>query len=356
MQTGDRKLIVSQTALPDIFVIRYAGELSADAIYTYLWINTFYHDKSFDLKNIFDASILSKADTEKALADLVSKDLLVRNGNSFHQTDIIAKEVDDYIRLERAYMAADSVDLPEDVKNRNDLAESIQNTFFQGKMPFTFYKLIDKCLFEYHFETTVVYTLFQEGLDRKCVKSIDQMKQLAKKWYDSGINSSEAIAEYKQEQKDIKRVTELMGKLTRRRMNNLDIERIEKWVTELDAPAELIEYAYKCNEFRGNIQMKHVEDTLTVWLSSGIRTVDDAAKYEEENHKENKRKAVKRKGRYSGAVTGAEAGITSGSDDFGGVKPESTTAEEDRPAFGNKDDDDDSSVDDILDIFGGDDD
>lgn len=352
MQTGDRKLIVSQTALPDIFVIRYAGELSADAIYTYLWINTFYHDKSFDLKNIFDASILSKTDTEKALAELVSKDLLVRNGNSFHQTDIIAKEVDDYIRLEKAYMAADTVDLPEDVKNRNDLAESIQNTFFQGKMPFTFYKLIDKCLFDYHFETTVVYTLFQEGLDRKCVKSIDLMKQMAKKWYDSGINSSEAVAEYKQEQRDIKRVTELMGKLTRRRMNDLDIGRIERWVTEFDASPELIEYAYKCNEFRGNIQLKHVEDTLTGWISAGIRTVDDAAKYEEENHKENKRKAVKRKGRYSGAVTGAEAGISSDPDDDNGVKPESTTPEEDKPAF----DDDSSSVDDILDIFGGDDD
>ncbi|SCW36620.1 Replication initiation and membrane attachment [Ruminococcaceae bacterium YRB3002] len=353
MNDSSQKLIVSQTALPDIFVIRYAGGLSASAIYAYLWINSFYRDSNFDLKNIYDASILSKAETDSALAELVAADLLIRNGNSFHMTDIIAREVDDYLRHERAYaMSADGI--PEDMTDRNLLAESIQDTFFQGKMAYPFYSLIDKCLFEYKFEQTVVYNLFQEGLDRGCVKNSKSMKNLAREWYDKGLTTPQALAEYSKCKKAVKHAVEVMGRLTRRRLNELDLTRIERWVTDLDCSAELIEFAYKSNEFRGNIQLRHVEETLVAWTSAGIRNVEDAARYEEEHHKENKRKSDRRKGKFSGSVTGAEAGLTDTE-----TKPATTTPEEDKPAFGSGDEsaeEDSAAIDNLLDMFGGDDD
>ncbi len=349
MQTGEHKLIVSQTALPDIFVIRYAGGLSASALYAYLWINSFYHDKNFDLKNIYDSAILSKKDTDEALAELVKNDLLIRNGNSFHQTDIVYREVEDFYKIEQAYKQY-AADLPEDSQQRNMLAESIQNTFFQGKMAYIFASLIDKCLYEYNFEQTVVYSMFQEGLEQGIVKNANAMKALAKKWYEKGITNDKALAEYKQTGREIKHCIEVMGKLTRRRMNELDIQRIEKWIIDLNCSCELIEFAYRSNEYRGNIQMRNVEDTLLKWTSAGITDVAGARKYEEENHKENKRKSERRKAKFSGSVTGAEAGITA--DDA--IKPKSTTEEEDKPAFGKNDPDD--AMDDILDLFGGEDD
>ena len=332
--------------LPDIFVIRYAGGLSASALYTYLWINSFHHNRNFDLKNIYDSAILSKKETDEALAELVANDLLIRNGNSFRQTDIILREVEEFTKIEQAYRQY-SADLPEDTDQRNMLAESISNTFFQGAMPYTFYSLIDKCLYEYKFEQNVVYSMFQEGLDNSFVRSIGEMRNLARRWYDRGITTAESLAEYKQTNKDIKHCIEVLGKLARRRMNDLDIQRIEKWVTGLNCSSELIEYAYKANEYRGNIQLKHVEETLTKWVSAGVTDVEGAIRYEEENHKENKRKSERRRAKTSGAVTGAEAGITADE-----IKPESTSEREDKPAFPSAGRDDDS-YDDILDFFGG---
>ena len=350
MSDSSQKLIVSQTTLPDIFVIRYAGGLSADAIYAYLWINSFYHNKSFEIKDIYNASILSKTAADNALAELVLNDLLIRNGVTFHQTDIITKEVDEYYSYRKAYN--DSVGgIPEDMSERNLLAGSIQDTFFQGKMSYVFYALIDKCLFEYSFEQPVVYSLFQEGLDNGYVKKIGEMRNLAKRWYEKGITTSKALSEYKQIDKEVNNVVKILGKLCRRRMNAIDIERITKWVIDLHCSPELIEFAYRANEFRGNIQMIHVEETLLKWTSANITTVEEAKKYEEENHKENKRKATKRKARYSGAVTGLEAGIDSADEEE--TKPSSTTEEEDKPAFGA---DNGSEFDNILDIFGGEDD
>ena len=357
MQTGERKLITSQQTLPDIFVIRYAGGLSASALYAYLWINTFYHDRNFDLKNIYDSAILSKRSTDEALAELVANDLLIRNGNSFRQTDIVLKEVEESFRLNQAYKEY-AADLPEESRQRNMLAESIQNTFYQGKMAYVFSSLIDKCLFEYKFEQTVVYSMFQEGLEQNIVKNISAMRNLARTWYDKGITNESSLAEYKQINRDVKHCVEVMGKLTRRRLNDLDIKRIEKWIIDLNCSVELIEYAYRANEYRGNIQLKHVEETLTKWVSAGITDVKGAARYEEENHKENKRRTERRKAKFSGAVTGAEAGLTTSDDDDGDeTKPASTSEEEDKPAFGGGDSDEkDDGLDDILDLFGGEDD
>ncbi len=346
MTDGGQRLITSQTDLPDIFVIKYAGGLSADALYAYLWINTFYRGKNFDLKALYDTAILSKANTDKALAELVAADLLVRSGNSFHMTDLIHREIDEYIRYEKA-LSSSGGGVPDDMSERNMLAESIQDTFFQGKMAYTFYSLIDKCLFEYKFEQTVVYNLFQEGLEQGKVRNIGEMRNLARRWYDKGYVTAAAFAEYKKTSKEIKHTQEVLGKLMRKRLDGLDIERIEKWIIDLNCSSELIEYAYRCNEYRNVIRLSHVEDTLVKWTSSGITTVDEAAKFEEEKHSENKRKSDRRKGRHSGAVTGAEAGIEL-------TAPESTTPEEDRPAFGSAGEEGDSSeIDDILDIFGG---
>lgn len=353
MQTGEHRFIVSQTSLPDIFVIRYAGSLSASAIYVYLWINSFYQDKSFDRKDIYDAALRSRKEIDEALAELVQNDLLVNSGNSYHMTDIIAREVEDYIRFNNAKGQSGELN-DEEMLQRNTLAESIQNTFFQGKMAYSFYSLIDKCLFEYKFEQTVVYNFFQEGLDRGIVRKIGDMKNLARKWYEKGIVTSAVLSEYKKTEKDIQSVAKHMGSLMHRRINELDLERIEKWVVTLHCSQDLIDYAYRCNEYRGDIQMKHVEDKLVKWTSSGITTVEEARKFEEETHKENKRKSVKRKARYSGAVTGAEAGIVSSDDED--TKPKTTTPEEDKPAFGTSGDDDNVDISDIFEMFGGEDD
>ena len=344
MEKSGQKLIVTQTTLPDIFVIRYAGVLSSDALYTYLWINVFYRDKNFDMKNLYDSAILSKQALDKALAELVANDLVIREGNSCRQTDIIAREVEEFISHEKAY--AESLEaITGDVEQYKMLAESISNTFFQGKMSTTFYALIDKCLFEYKFESTVVYSMFQEGLDREIVKNIYKMRALALSWYEKGFTTSAALADRKEYEQQVKDVISMLGALSRQKFDGIDLDRIESWVRDLHCSKELIEYAYRANKFRSRILMSHVGDTLTAWTSAGITTVAEAARYEEEKSKENKRKYSRKKGRYNGSITGAEAGITVE------TKPASTTEKEDKPAF--SDDDEGSYLDDILDIFGG---
>ena len=109
---------------------------------------------------------------------------------------------------------------------------------------------------------------------------------------------------------------------------------------------ELVAYAFRVNEFRTNLTLKNVGDTLTKWHDQGIKTAEDAARFSEEEHKENKRKATRRKAN-AGSVwaTGEEAGIAA---ETKAEEPKNTKASED-----TNDDDGDSNIpDSVLDMFG----
>ena len=81
----------------------------------------------------------------------------------------------------------------------------------------------------------------------------------------------------------------------RKRLNGLDLDRVKSWAEDLGATEELVTLAFKENEFRSNLTLKNVGDTLTKWHDQGIKTAEEAARFSEEEHKENKRKATRRK-------------------------------------------------------------
>ena len=93
-------------------------------------------------------------------------------------------------------------------------------------------------------------------------------------------------------------------------------------------------------------QRLHEELKGNLYCKVGIKTAEDAARFSEEEHKENKRKATRRKAN-AGSVwaTGEEAGIAA---EPKAEEPKNTKASED-----TNDDDGDSNIpDSVLDMFG----
>jgi len=111
-----------------------------------------------------------------------------------------------------------------------------------------------------------------------------------------------------------------------------------------DTDEDMLTYAFRANEYKGEIRTTDIEATLSSWYEAGVRDVESASSYEEERHKENKSKFDRKKGRAGTSwKTGAEAGITEE-----GV-PQKGDDESEEPAAGGND----HIIDDILDMFGG---
>jgi len=167
---------------------------------------------------------------------------------------------------------------------------SIAQTFYQGELPFIFYKLIDKCLNEYGFDPQVVYQLFSMCYDKATHRNYSFVERLAISWYKHGYRKPEDLDEFILLCRRTKQICDFCMQILRRRFNALDIERIEKWITEYNASQPLVKYAFQKNEFRSYITLQNIEDTLAKWNANGVKTVEDAISFCEKEHQENKQK------------------------------------------------------------------
>lgn len=335
------RLMINDSLVPDIFLVRYAQELSKNALLVYLWLNMKNMKDAFDEDSVKKFKIIPEEEIDKTLAELMASGLIIRKDKTYSFDDIKAREVEEYIEAVKA--RGDDPELTgvmSDEKDRKILSDSISSTFYQGELPYIFYRLIDKCLYEYKFDSRVCYKLFEEGYDQSIHRSLVLMEKMARSWYEKGYTDIKSLEKQLEINKRTKKLIKLAGSLTRKRLNALDIERVTNWAEELGATEELVTLAFRKNEFRSTITLKNVGDTLTKWHDHGITTAEEAARFSEEEHKENARKAGRRKANAGSTWrTGAEAGIG-----------EKTTA---APETSVSSEEDDGLIpDDILDMFG----
>lgn len=343
---GDNSgLIIGDSILPDIFTVRYCQDLGRDAIVLYLWLNMSDSGSGFSSEEIKALRVIPEADTDKAVAELISRGLVRRQGEKFFLEDLKAIEVEEYVRTARAKGSdGEGLGLSSDEEQRSTLAASISKTFYSGKMSYPFYRLIDKCLYEFKFDSRVCYRLFEEGYKARKQLSFYEMEKLASEWYNKGYTTIDRLDEYIGMTEQIEKITKLVGRLTRKRLNGMDLERVEKWVRDYKVSEDLVNYAFRVNEYRDKITLKVVEDTIKKWFDAGADTLEKAEKLEEEEHKENKRSSARKKNRGKASwKTGAEAGIDSPAEE---TKPDK---KEDKPS------NTDVIPSDVLGMFGGDD-
>ena len=354
------ELVISQSQLDDIFVVRYLQDLSREAVVVYLWLNMTSAGKEFDEETVKSYRVISESKIKETMAELLGAGLIASSGDKFVLEDLKRREVKDYVAVCKAKgEAGDVPGMMSDPEEHKMLAASISRTFFRGLMDYNYYRLIDKCLYEYRFEGTVCYKLFEEGYQRGILRKYNAMAGVASHWFEKGYTTAERLEQYLEKNSLKERLVKLCSKTMRKHLTDLDITRIHSWVDNLNATEELVAYAFRVNEFRTNLTLMNIETTLKKWFDLGIDTAEKASKLNEEEHKENQRKSVQRKNR-SGSKwkTGAEAGLsssgTSSETTEGTVEEEPSKPDKAEKAADNgKNKKDDGGIpDDILDMFG----
>ena len=250
------RLLINDSLLPDIFLVRYAQELSKNALLVYLWLNMTGDKKSFNEETVKKFKIIPDDEISKTLAELMASGLINRKDKTYSFDDIKAREVEEYVQAQKAKGGdPDLTGLKSDEQERKTLADSISKTFYQGELPYIFYRLIDKCLYEYKFDSIVCYKLFEEGYDQSIHRSNIQMENRAREWFEKGYTDIKSLEKQLEIDKRTKKLIKLTGSLMRKRLNGLDIDRVKSWAEDLGATEELVTLAFKENEFRSNLTL-----------------------------------------------------------------------------------------------------
>ena len=122
---------------------------------------------------------------------------------------------------------------------------------------------------------------------------------------------SETVETTKSDDNEISVITDLCKEmLDKSKLTGIEKSWINTWVTEYEITESLVKEAFNNNAFRSYLSLQHINNTLVKWHEHGIRTVESAKKFCEEEKKQNIRKAAKKTTVHSAKwKTGAEAGI-----------------------------------------------
>ncbi len=226
----------------------------------------------------------------------------------------------------------------------NQVIKEISSQYFGGTIDDRMSELILRCFEQYDFTAEMCILLFKVGYEQDPMLSYLFLNSLAQNWNKEGFTKIEDIENYEEQQKRGISMLNKVEDLLKRSLNIEEYDQVIAWTEESAITNELISKAYEANiyritKFSKSIGVNNITDTLKEWIRNNVSSEKEVDIYNNNEHR-------KRKWMYScrnnGGVlwpTGGDIGIQSESNE-GPPPPKST------------DNDSDEIPDDVLSMFG----
>lgn len=301
-------LLLSDTLIPDIFISDYMAGLSGSALKCYLYLLlSMKNGKAASEKDLAGRLGFPVDETKGALTELTMSGVIEWNDKGkILISDIKKMEIDGYIRLlQKAGSPEPKGIRPEDEK-RDNLARSVEKTFFHGAMAYKWYREMDVLWEEFSFAPEVIYNLFHYCGEKKKLVSVKLFHETALIWYGKNIRTIEDVNAYLEKETEIEKILKKVGKKLRRRMTEFDEEYIRYWVEELPYGYDIMEYAIrKMSEFQSTASLKSADSLLKEWSIKKLKDLGEIKTYEAEQAQKNKQRYAREKKRETGFSDGA---------------------------------------------------
>lgn len=286
-----KNLLLSDTAIPDLFISEYMAGLSSCAISCYLYLlMAFKNQKPVTEKDLSARFSVPVDDVKGALAELALSGVIEwSDKGSLLLVDLKEIEIEGFIRrrLESNQLPEACVISPEN-ESRDNLAKSIEKTFFHGSMAYKWYREMDILLDDFKFEPQVVYKLFQVCSDRRQLGTVTQMKELALVWQSKGIGTLDQLSAYMAHEEEVAQTMRKLGRRLHRKMVQYDEELVRIWIERLCYPFEMIDFAIRKVWEYQEPSITKADSYLKAWYAAGIKNLAEAQAYEQDQAKKNK--------------------------------------------------------------------
>ncbi|MDD3930609.1 MAG: DnaD domain protein [Clostridiaceae bacterium] len=282
-----RKLLLSDTMVPDLFILEYLPTLSGIAVKIYLFL----------LLTVRTSRILTEQDLARrlgqeaeavrtALLELASADLLHYNDEKIELIDIKAAEIERLYRPRTAAPPHETERAQKRFDQREKLMGDIARTFFQGMMSPSWYGEIDSWFDRYGFEPEVIYALFQECARRNKLDSKAYISKVAENWSKRGIISFNDLNQYFLDYDKVSKASRKIGKKLRKNMTEYDEEMVARWIEQLGYDFDIIELALRKTTRLSHPNLSFIDRLLQEWFEHNLHDAEAIQAYETEKAKQ----------------------------------------------------------------------
>lgn len=279
-----KSIIFSDTLVPDIFITEYMSSMDSDFVKVYIHcLFLSKHNKQVTTKELSKKLNIDAEKVKNALIYLESIGLIYRKDgqNGIILTDLKEKEINKMYRLKTTSTPEDALLSVARNKKRNEIVSAINNKFFQGLMPPSWYTDIDTWFDKYQFEEDVMFMLFQYCYDHNKF-SKNYIISVAESWNRKSIRNEIDLVNYMTEYesfKDLRSKIVKKLKLTRN-LTEYEEQYVEKWFTVYKYDFEIVEMALKKTTAKTNPNFNYLDAIISDWNKNSLKTKEEILEYE----------------------------------------------------------------------------
>lgn len=269
------KMELSDTSIPDLFILNYMNSLQELDIKLYLYILfLFKNNLEVDIATLAKHFSVTETEVLNSLDVLQAEELLNKTSQGFIIVDIKEVEVNkSYIpKMEPKVNRVQS----ELERKRMAAASAINESFFQGIMSLGWYTDIGTLFKNYSFSEEVMIALFHYCMERKALNR-KYVYAVAENWYKGGVKTFEQLEEYLENYDNIQKIKQKIVKSLRlnRNLTKYEEQYIDTWIKDYKYDFDMIEEALKRTVSKPNPSLKYVDGILSSWHKKGYQKKED---------------------------------------------------------------------------------
>ena len=289
LEQNDQLPLFSSTQIPDIFFSEYLSSANGDFIKVYLYLLFLSkYDKDIKINDLSKKLGLSLNTIQDAIKYWEEQEVLTKKSNGYILNNL--QEIELYkLYKPKTSLSAEQVQKSAESQKRANAIEYINNKYFSGLMPTTWYPDIELWFKKYSFDEEVMIALFSYCFDKSALHR-NYIKAVADAWSKNNIKTYNDLESYYEKQEKINKIANSISKKLglNRGLTQYEFAYIEKWNIDYNYPLEVIEIALKKTTSKANPNFDYLDKLLTDWHDRNLKTVDEIQKYLADLKKKNK--------------------------------------------------------------------
>jgi len=276
-----RKLLLSDTLVPDIFITEHLPDLSGLAVKLYVYILLAARTR----RNVSEQDLARRLGSDEdniraAMLELATRDLIQIRDRGLEILDIKAIEIEKSYRHKTSTEPVEIQAAQAKYGVREKLLADIAKTFFQGLMSPSWYSEIDSWFDRYRFDPEVIYALFQECARRNKLDSKAYIGKVAENWSARGITSFSDLNAYFLAYDKVSKASKKVGRKLRRQMTEYDEEIIARWIEKFGFDFDIIDLALRKTTRLSNPNLEFIDRILEEWFAHQLKDAEAIKAYE----------------------------------------------------------------------------
>ena len=289
LENSDLSSLFSNTLIPDIFFSEYLSEASGDFIKVYLYMLFLSkYDKDIKINDLSKKLVLPVKTIQDAVKYWEDKCLITKKNTGYVVNSIQEIELHKLYKPKTA-LSAEQLQKSAENQKRAKAIDFINNKYFSGLMPTTWYPEIELWFKKYGFDEEVMIALFGYCFDMSALHK-NYVQAVAEAWNKNNIKNFNDLDLYYEKQEKLKVIAKTISKKLglSRSLTQYEYAYIEKWVIDYGYSLDIIEIALKKTTSKANPNFDYLDKLLSDWHDRGFKNTNDIQAFLTEMKEKNK--------------------------------------------------------------------